>query len=186
MLHRVFVAVNLPEEIKGKLFSFGKKYQFLPCKWVKKENIHITVLFLGNLDNNQLLETIQSTKQVLEDYKPFLVGIERFSYGPDNKIPPRLIWAKIKKNKEFSALKNDIENTIFDLPEYKYKTKEGKSFNPHITIARIQSFKFRALANKPNIDIPLNMQFEINSIDIMESVLTKKGPEYTILESINL
>ncbi|MBU3918512.1 RNA 2',3'-cyclic phosphodiesterase [Patescibacteria group bacterium] len=186
MLHRVFIAVNLPEEIKEKLFSFGKKYQSLPAKWVEKENIHITVLFLGNLDDNQLFETIQNTKQILKNHKPFLVEIEQLTYGPDNKIPPKMIWAKVKKNKEFSCLKNDIENALFDLPEYKYKTKEGKSFSPHITIARIESFKFRALPNNPEIDIPLNMQFEINSIDIMESVLTKKGPEYTILESINL
>ena len=186
MLHRVFIAVNLPEEIKEKFFSFGKKYQSLPAKWVEKENIHITVLFLGNLDDNQLFETIQSAKQVLKNHKPFLIKIERLAYGPDNKIPPRLIWAGVSKSREFSALKNDIENTIFDLPEYKYKTKEAKGFNPHITIARIESFKFRALTNKPEIDITLNMQFEISSIDIMESVLTKKGPEYTILESINL
>jgi len=186
MLHRVFIAVNLPEEIKEKLSSFKKKYSSIPAKWVEKENVHITVLFLGNLDDNQLLETIQSAKQVLKNHKPFLIEIERLIYGPDNKFPPRMIWAEINKSREFSVLKNNLENALFDLPEYKYKTKDGKSFNPHITIARIRIFKFRALPDRPKIDIPLNMQFEVDKIHIMESVLTKKGPEYTILESINL
>jgi len=186
MLHRVFIAVNLSEEIKEKLFSFRKKYLSIPAKWVEKENIHITVLFLGNLDDNQLFKTIQSAKQVLKNHKPFLIKIERLVYGPDNKFPPLLIWAKINKSKEFSVLKNNIENALFDLPEYKYKTKEGKSFNPHITIARIKSFRFQNMANRPEIDIPLNIQFEVNSITLIESMFTKKGPEYTILESINL
>ena len=186
MLHRVFIAINLPEKIKEKLFSFTKKYSSIPAKWVEKENIHITVLFLGKLDDNQLLETIQSAKQVLKNYEPFLVDIKQLAYGPDNKFPPRLIWAEVNKSKEFSVLKNNLENTIFNLPEYKYKTKEGKGFNPHITIARIKNFEFQAMADRPEIEISLNMPFEVNSIDIMESVLTKKGPEYTILESINL
>ncbi len=178
--------MKLPEEIREKLFSFQKEHSFVPAKWVEKENIHITVLFLGNLDDTQLLGTIQTTKTALENHKPFVIEIKRLVFGPENKFPPRMIWAEVGKSKEFTGLKNDIESGLFDLPEYRYKQKDKRGFKPHITIARIKSFKFRDLAKKPEIDIPLNIQVEVNSIDIMESELTRKGPEYTVLESVEL
>jgi len=186
MLHRVFIGINLSKEIKERFFSLQQEYPSLPAKWVDQENIHITVLFLGNLDDNQVVETINSCKEVLKNHEPFLVEIDRICFGPGDKFPPRLVWAEVKKTKEFSVLKEDIEKALFDLPEYKYKMKEAKDFNPHITIARIKSFQFRQLSPRPEINIPLNLPFEVNRVDVIESVLTKKGPEYTILESINL
>lgn len=186
MLHRVFIAVNLPEEIREKLFSFQKEYPSIPAKWVGKENIHITVLFLGNLDDNQLFKSIQTAEKILERHKPFLIKIDRLIFGPENKFPPRMIWAEIGKNQSFAALKGEVEDALFGLPEYTHKEREKRAFNPHITVARIKSFKFRNLAQRPEIDVPLDIQVKVNSIDIMESELTKKGPEYTVLKSINL
>ena len=186
MLHRVFVAINLPEQVKEKLISFRKDYEFLPCKWVEKENLHITVLFLGNLDDNQLFQTIRTTKQALKNYHSFLVEIDRVCYGPKGKFPPRMLWAEISKNKEFLKIRDELRGKLFSLPEYQYKTMDFKKGLPHITIARIKSFKFRNLESKPEIDIPLNIKLEVNSIEVMESEFSKKGSKYTILESIKL
>ena len=44
--HRIFIAINLPNDIKKYLVGFEKKWLDLPAKWVNPENLHITLLFL--------------------------------------------------------------------------------------------------------------------------------------------
>jgi 2'-5' RNA ligase len=186
MLHRVFIAINFPEDIKEKLFDFSRKYPQLPARWAGKENIHITLSFLGNLDDNQLLETIESVKDVASRHNPFLIRLNRLSFGPPKKFPPRMVWVEGEKNDALSRLHTDLEDTLFNLPSYQYKTKENRPFSLHITLARIKSFEFRRLGGKQEINEDIDLNFEVNSIEVMESQLKRTGAEYAILESVNL
>lgn len=186
MLHRIFIAINFPENIKDKLLGFEKEYK-IPAKWVSRENLHITLNFLGNLDDNQLLETIETVKQISASHNPFIINLKKICYGPPKKFPPRMIWIEMEKSEGLSKLQIDLENNLFNLPSYKYKEKEeDHSFHPHITLARIKSFEFRALGDLPEINEELNLSFEAKSIEVMESELKKGGPEYSILESAKL
>jgi 2'-5' RNA ligase len=186
MLHRVFIAINFPEDIKDKLFDFAKKYPQLPARWVGRENIHITLSFLGNLDDNQLLDTIRIAQTLISQHSSFLARVNKICYGPPKKFPPRMIWAMIEENKTLSALQSDLENNLFGLPSYKYKIKENRAFHPHVTLARIKSFEFRRLGAGPEINEEIDLNFEVQSVEIMESQLKRTGAEYTILESIIL
>ncbi|MEA3453019.1 MAG: RNA 2',3'-cyclic phosphodiesterase [Patescibacteria group bacterium] len=186
MLHRIFIAINLPEDIKEKLFNFSNKYSHLPARWVKKENIHITLSFLGNLDDNQLLETIETVKSLAVRHSSILIKLNKICYGPDKKFPPRMVWAKGEDNNALSRLHTDLEDTFFKLPSYKYKIKEDRPFSLHVTLARIKSFEFRKLAENIEINEDLNLSFEVNAIQVIESQLKKTGPEYTLLESVSL
>ncbi len=186
MLRRIFIAINLPEDIKDKLLIFSEKYSRLPARWTERENIHITLNFLGNLDENQLLETIKTAKEVALKHNSFLLRIEQVCYGPLNKFPPRMVWVLGEKGQEILGLQNDLENVFFDLPSYQYKIKESRRFFPHITLARIKSFEFRRLGEGIEIDEALESSFEVNSIEVIESQSKKTGVEYAILESIEL
>jgi len=186
MLHRTFIAINFPEDIKEKLFNFSKKYPQLPARWTAKENIHITLNFLGNLDDNQLLETIKTVKKAVLNHSPFLIRIDKVAYGPAEKFPPRMVWAIVGKSEALSSLQRDLEQSIFGLASYQYKVKENRPFSPHITLARIKAFQFRSLGpeQRPEIDEEIGLSFEVSSIEVMESQLKRTGAEYTILESI--
>jgi 2'-5' RNA ligase len=186
MLHRIFIAISFPESVKDKLLGFEKEYK-IPAKWVSRDNLHITLNFLGNLDDDQLLETIETVKQVSLSHGPLIINLKKICYGPPRKIPPRMIWVEMDKSEELSKLQIDLENNLFNLPSYKYKLKEeNNSFHPHITLARIKSFGFGALEERPEINEELNLSFEAKSIEVMESELKRGGPEYTILESAEL
>ena len=69
---------------------------------------------------------------------------------------------------------------------YKYKEKEARPYSPHITLARIKTWEFRRLEDRPEIDEPIDLTFEVNSFEIMESFLKRSGAEYEVLESISL
>ena len=185
MLHRTFIAINIKENIKKRVLEYKKDFLEIPAKWVSKENIHITLNFLGNLDDTQLVETIEITEGIISNYESFVLNINKISLGP--KFPPRLIWLTLDENEVLNKLHTELEDSIYSLDSYQFKMKEERSFTPHVTLARIKSFESKKLSKEVfDIKRDLKLSFEVASIDIIESGLKKGGPEYTILRSIEL
>ena len=183
--HRIFIAINLPGDIKKVLSSYEKKWRELPAKWVNQDNLHITLIFLGDLTDLELGEVCVATKDVVEKYKSFNLNLNKISYGPNEKLPPKMIWVSGEKSKELLVLKNELESSLLEKVNFR---PENRGFTPHITLARISSFGFRAMEieERPEVNENIDLTFTVESIDVMESVLKKTGPKYTIIESHQL
>ena len=197
--HRIFIAINLPPDIKKILAGYEKKWSRsqsdrgssiqsgpeLPAKWVGQDNLHITLIFLGDLTDIELGEVCIAVKEVARKYNSFKISLNKISYGPDNKIPPRMIWASGEKIKKLSLLKNDLEESLLEKIRF---VPENRGFTPHITLARISAFQWRAIEieERPDVSETIDLNFDVESIEIMESELKKGGPEYTIIESHSL
>lgn len=183
MRHRIFIAINFPENIKKRLCDYQKKWIDLPCRWIKKENIHITLVFLGYLDDEELLKVLNITKEVASRHEPFSIRLTRILYGPPKK-PPRMVWIEGEKNEELGKLQADLENSFQELPV----NKEGRPYAPHITIGRLREWEFRKMEpeERPEINEEISLNFFVESIELMESELKKTGPEYIILGSMPL
>jgi 2'-5' RNA ligase len=163
MRRRVFIAINLPEKIKSKLTEYQLKWPELPCRWTKKENLHITLEFLGYLTDADLIEVCQRIKEMAEKKKCFSVKLNKICYAPPGRKLPRMIWATGERIKELNLV-------------------------PHITLGRIKTWQFRQTEpeERPEINEDINLNFEVNSIEVMESQLKRGGAEYIILESFQL
>ncbi len=183
--HRIFIAINLPEDIRKKLAGYQEKWPELPAKWTKKYNIHITLVFLGYVSTEELPGILESVKEVSARNNSFLINLVRVCYGPENKMPPRMIWAIGEKSEELGKLQNDLEDSLVDKTGIE---KENRGYIPHLTLARIKAWEFNRIEPEeiPQVDQDINLSFGVNSIEIMESQLKKGGPSYTILESISL
>jgi 2'-5' RNA ligase len=186
MLHRIFLAINLPENVKRKLLTFKEKYQEIPAKWVRAENLHVTLLFLGNLDDNQLTQAIKIVQEVCEKQKPFVINFKKACFSQSQSGIPRMVWVEGEGDATLFSLQKKLEAKIFNLDSFKYKEKENRSFFFHVTLARIRQWEFQKLEEIPEINESLNLRFEVNTIEIMESELKKGGPEYTVLDSFEL
>jgi 2'-5' RNA ligase len=188
MRRRIFIAINLPEKIKEELISFQEKYSELPARWVKKENLHITLAFLGYLRDEDLPKIIEITKKVAKNHYPFLIKILKVSYGPPKISPPRMVWAIGEKNEALWRLQENLKNALIEMKIPQLEEEEGRGFIPHITLARIRKWEFKQMEpeEKPEIDEDVEFSFEVKSIEIMESHLKRGGAEYTVLESIPL
>ena len=184
--HRVFIAINLPEDIKKQLHKYSERWPELPAKWTAKDNLHITLEFLGDLTDIEIGEACLIVKEIAKKHRSFSINLNKILYGPPKKNPPRMVWCDGEKSEEMAYLKEDLQDAL--LEKISYRPELGRAFIPHITLARILEMEFRNfdLDERPEINEDLDLFFTVESIEVMESELKRGGPVYTILESHQL
>ena len=210
MKHRTFLAINLPENIRKKLSDYQEKWPELPVRWTKRENLHITLLFIGSVSDQDIPEICLTTREIASRHPVFGLNLTKISYGPPQKMPPRppkfpeivteekeweqkfgrprMIWAAGQESEELGKLQKDLESSLFTF-SFKALSESGiRSFAPHITLGRIRQWDFRRIEpeERPEVKEDVSFSFEVSSIEVMESQLKRGGPEYTILESCPL
>jgi len=183
--HKTFVAINLPEGIKKFLANYQKRWPDLPARWVRPDNLHITLSFLGYLTDVEVGNVCMVAKSVAESHNSFEINLNKISYGPIDKKVPRMVWLSGEKSKELSALKRDLENQLSESIRFK---PEVRTFRPHITLAKVKTLEWRTIdpEERPEINENVDFKISVESIEVMESVLKKSGPEYLIIESHQL
>ena len=179
------MAINLPVRIRKKLLEFQRGWANLPVNWVKEQNMHITLAFIGYIDDEQMLDVCRLTREIVRKYQPFEIKLERICLGPLNRLP-RVIWTEGRKESILAQLKMDLEKALFDSNNSGYNQLEKRAFRPHITLARIRQSEWRSLPVKPAINKEIALTFRVESIDVMQSYLSQSGTNYVVLESAGL
>lgn len=179
---RIFIAINLPENIKKIIAQCQKEWQGMPFRLVPVQNLHLTLEFLGYISEQELEKIKKIISEIVIEFKIFNIEFEKICLGPQ-ETRPRLVWLKGKPNKNLSALKDKLDNVLVNASLYK---KENRPILPHITLARIKEWEWRRLFKKPEIDIPINLSIEVKCLEIMESILKPSGTEYKIIDSYPL
>lgn len=184
MKKRIFVAINLPQNAKESLSEYQQKWQeSLPAKWVSPENLHITLVFIGEVTEQAIPEIKTKIQNIISLHKPFSVSLDKISYSPykKEKEVPRMVWVSGEANKEFPNLKKGLEKALGVKPE-------NRGDVIHITLARIKEWQWQRIEpdERPEIEEFVELKIPVDSIELMESVLKKSGPEYSILESYKL
>jgi 2'-5' RNA ligase len=184
--HRVFLSISLTEKIKNRLSKYKENLSSLPAKWVKRDNLHITLIFLGDSNEKEIGYIGEALKKESSKHSPFNLFLNKISYFPENKIPPRMICATGESTKEILDLRKGIEKAL--LERGVHFPLEMKKFNPHVTLARIRAWDWRKIEpdERPEVTEDININLEVKSIELVESKLKRGGPEYTILERAKL
>ncbi len=179
--HRIFIAINLPRDVKKEIIFYQKKWENLPVRWVKEANLHLTLVFIGYVEEEGLFNIFEAARKIAKNHQPFSIYFQRICLGPPNTTP-RMFWVEGEKSQELAILKNDLGRKLSGL---KSKT-EAREFKPHITSGRIRMVEWRHLQKKPKIEEKISLTVPVNSIEVMESKLKPTGPDYFVLESMNL
>ena len=179
--HRIFVAINLPGDVKKQLAGFFDKWPELPAKWTAKDNLHITLEFMGDLTDEEIGDACLVVKEVAKRHAPFALNLNKVLYGPPKKNPPKLVWVQGETSEELADLKNDLQECLLE----KIRFRPDEKVTPHITLARISEWEFKKfdIEERPEINEEIDLQFSVDTIEVMESELKRGGPQYTILES---
>jgi len=183
---RSFIAVNLNPEIKEYLASLQANLNVpeTKIKWVEKNNLHLTMKFLGYISLEQTILIKSKLKEIASQYRPFIIRLSsNIGIFPTYQMP-RIIWVGIKEGiNQLNELYNSIENNLSN----KGFPRENKDFTGHITIGRVKFIrdKDNFIQILKSIEVN-NFSQEVGSIDLMESKLTPNGPIYNITAKLPL
>ena len=167
MQHRTFLAINLPENLRKKFSDYQEKWPELPARWTKKENLHVTLLFIGSVSDQDIPEICRITREVASHHPVFGLNLTKISYGPPKKMPPRMIWAAGQESEELGKLQKDLESSLFT-SSFKTLSESGvRLFAPHITLGRIRQWDFRRIEpeEQPEVEEDVSFIFEVSSIE---------------------
>lgn len=198
MKKRIFISINLPENIKKRLAEeqqeIDRQFAYFcgnsPIKWTKKDNLHITLFFVGFLEINDLPEVFKIVETATAKFNAFDVKLKDIVYAPKGKIPPKMVWVNGEQSDELGRFQKTLETALLSNPNVTLESEDGinKNFSPHITLGRITQWQWARLEPEeiPELNKDFINNFGVNSIEIMESELKRGGAEYTILKSFNL
>ena len=178
---RSFIAIELSPEIKDALQKIEDelKPKVPDVKWVRPENIHLTLKFLGHISAD-MIESIKSILvQIAKDAKPFTIRLSSPGAFPTPERP-RVVWIGIDKGDEESVT---LVNTIEDKVSHLGIEKENRAFHPHLTLGRIEFLKDKdTLKNAFSaIKIP-PIEMAVSKITLFQSTLTRGGAVYNALQ----
>lgn len=182
---RAFIAAELNEEIKERLRSLqdGLKEARADVKWVEPGNIHLTLKFLGEVEENKIPGITRALNELCPGIRPFNIALSGLGAFPGLRFP-RVVWIGLKDgNEQLTALANLIENslTALKLP------KEKRGFSAHCTLGRVRSGVNTGLLAKKISEIPCpEFRQDIKSISLFKSTLGRAGAVYEKLSEINL
>lgn len=188
---RIFIAINLPEKIKKRLKEYREQHPGLPVRWTKIPSLHLTLVFIGYVDNEQMLEACKITREVAEKTEPFFINFKRIVTGPialrqaqGKAIEPRMIWLEGEVNEELAQLKNRLEKALL-AGNAGLQKLETRAFSPHLTLARVKADP-EAQLKAADVEVSFSAQLDVKSIEVMESDLKFDGAEYATLEECPL
>jgi 2'-5' RNA ligase len=183
---RSFIAIELPAAVISLLDNVqqGLKVLRLKARWVRPQNIHLTLKFLGNIDSAEIEKIGRAMVDAAGDSAPFTLTIGGIGFFPDIKRP-RIIWVGLDGEKPalFSLQRN-----LADRLANAGSSKEKRSFKAHLTLGRI-----RQTVNPNIVDQAIqgysdlgNLKFTANRIILFKSDLKPSGAVYSHLKQVEL
>jgi len=136
MAIRCFLAFELPVDIKRIIMAISEDVRQLPLnvRWVNVTNIHLTIVFIGNVQEEQIRPIQDIVKDVCQGYGPFNIGIKGIGlFG--SKRNPRVLWIGLDGAIDrMACFRDDLQKKLrpFGIKE------EKRRFKPHLTLGRFR------------------------------------------------
>lgn len=181
---RTFIAIELDKEIKQSLSIAQEQLKKTEAdvKWVKHENLHLTIKFLGEVDEKKISKINECLKEIAQKTDAFDIQIDHFGLFPDSKFP-RVIWAGTELGKDNLKKLSDLTEDAFVKLKF---PKEKKKFSAHFTLGRFRSLKNKdALLEELNKIKLVSLKQKCKSIILFKSTLTSGSPIYEKLKEEN-
>jgi 2'-5' RNA ligase len=179
---RTFVAVALEKFTHDRLVGLQERLAATGAavKWVEPDNLHITLLFLGEVDARATPAVCKAVGEAARRIKPFPVTLAGAGAFPTPRRPRTLIVHVTEGAAELVALHDAIEPPLLELGCYR---REQRPFKPHLTLGRVkgQEAGDPLAAAVKQFEGWQGGQSHVDEVLVMSSELRHLGPEYTVL-----
>ena len=181
---RLFIAIDIPSELKGKIKLIRDEINTknVDVKFVEPENLHLTLKFLGEVNEDHAKDIESAISDILKGTGPFKVNLEGIGFfGSPSYI--RVIWVGLKEGHgEVTRLMEMLNERLGNI------RNEALKPSPHLTIGRVRSGKNKDLLYKELIkmkDWKIG-GIEVKEIKLKQSQLARGGPTYSDVFSCEL
>ncbi|MFH1501156.1 MAG: RNA 2',3'-cyclic phosphodiesterase [archaeon] len=176
---RAFISIELSEEAKKEAERVGKliwEKDIVRGRFVKGENLHLTLKFLGELTDLE----VEKTKKALSGLKLKKFKVRLKDAGFFSPTFVKVLWVGLEGEGVFK-LQEQIDNLLKDI------FPKEKSFVSHITIARVKKIldkeKFMKFFNELKVE---EVEFDVSEVKLKKSELSKEGPVYENVLEVKL
>lgn len=179
---RTFIALEIEPSALDELINIRNNlFADSDHKFEPKEKLHITLKFIGDIEENNIHELEHELQTIANSNSSFTLSFSKFGVFKKHRIPV-VFWAGIHINSELQKLYSDIENILI---KYGFE-KEKRFYKPHLTLIR-----FKGSNIIQNLDLFLdkdlsNIKFCVNVFSLFKSELKNSGSVYSIIKKYNL
>ena len=183
---RTFIAIEIPKTVISKIRELQDaiKASGFKIRWVRAENIHLTLKFLGDIEESKIVEIAEAVSKTAEEHSPISLKAKGIGVFPGIKRP-RVLWVGLAGQLEALVKLQttlDENSIVLDFP------REKRPFKGHLTMGRIKDridvkklgdalMAFRGFESET---------FTAGQIILYKSELTPSGAVYTKLVSVSL
>ena len=178
---RTFIAVEISSEVREQLVGLQEELRAgeASVKWVEPENLHLTLKFLGEVDQHELYAVCKAVQREVESFTPFEMTVAGVGAFPTLRRP-RVIWVGITTGAEELTEIHSALDKCFRALGYPH---EDRRFTPHLTLGRLREIRSGSDLGGA---IERLARFEagtssVRQILVMASLLTPDGPQYTVM-----
>lgn len=177
MKKRLFIAIPLSDYFLDIFSNYSREYEFPGLRWIPRENLHITVCFLGNVLEDNISSLIAELKKEYVYLKPFELEFQKICFAPFHRNP-NMVWAVFFDSQEYNTL---VEKTYRAVDGFIEKPFQKKKSIIHITMGRFKNsyITHRLLLKQPNLKYEI---LKVSECHLMQSKLTPNGSIYSIVE----
>jgi 2'-5' RNA ligase len=182
---RLFVAIGSeslsfdPREVLRKLQVNLEKNE-INYKWVPQANLHITINFLGDVEDERIPSLNEILSRVSQSHWGFDLKIDGVGAFPNNRAG-RVIWMGVQNSIPLRQLQSDCKNALH---EASFPTDE-KDYRPHLTVARLRSPRQLTDILSPVENLELGT-LSVKQLTVYQSKLSGHFPIYTPLATFPL
>ena len=182
-MRRTFIAININRSraLSRLVEEYKIRLKEEKIKWVDPANLHLTLAFLGEINEDQIIKVGEIMNEAADNCSPFEIifsgtGVFR------NIKQPRVIWLAIEAPQSLYDLQKDICAALIKKDLY----RDEKPFRPHLTLGRMKYIDNKeALSNLINSSEGINLPPQtVNELLLYESILKPEGPVYQPLKTV--
>jgi 2'-5' RNA ligase len=184
-MKRLFAAIKInPEKaFFDQLHLLEAKLRNEKIKWVEDHNIHITLKFFGETEENKIPEINRVLQSVADKTKSFELSLQKLGiFG--SSYNPKVIWAGIHPYNDLVDIMKGLQNELKSLG---YEP-DRQNLIPHLTLGRIKSLADKSFFQRTIDEFKelTSLPMRVVSFHLYESILKKEGPVYIVLQTFFL
>ncbi len=179
---RAFIGLEIPEEVRKYILNQIEEVdQFRKLRWENSSKFHITLKFLGDVEESKVVEINNVLEKFASDINSVNLTLDRFgAFYRDGK--PKVLWAGFRYDRSLSEYQKELDSNLAEIGF----PIEKRKFSPHLTLYRVKKNSDKNILKRFENHKFNEKTFSANEIILVKSKLLPKGSVYEILRRYNL